>query len=582
MSADAKKQGLLARSIESAAGAAVGRSEKRAVIYLRVSSVAQLNTDVERDGFSLPAQRKACERKAGGLGAEVVDEFVERGESGKSTLKRTALAAMLERIECGDIDFVIVHKVDRLARKRADDALILERIRSSGAQLVSVSENIDETPSGMLMHGILASIAEFYSMNLAAEVLKGTTEKARRGGTPFRAPIGYLNVREMVDGREVRTIAVDPERAPLIAELFRLYATGSFSLIDLAAIMEAKGLDSPGTPKVPSRPLGPNRLSKILGNPFYTGVVSYRGEVHDGRHQPLVDVETFDVVQNLLEAKRVSGERPSRHQHYLRGSLICGRCEGSLIYSRNRGNGGVYEYYTCINSKHGECDLPHQRLEAIEARIEQLYARVQLEPEIRERVEAAVLAYLEERGQHNAPRLAKAEAELVKLKNQEKKLLEAHYADSISKDLFVEEQARIRRERIAAQKLIDQLSADEDVVRENVLTALAMTDRIQTAYIAGEASEKRLFNQAFFEWIAIDDEEVSDFQVAEPFDQLQAVTMLENQAEAAHTRSSRLTAVKDKTADLFSKVGGLNFDKMVELAGFEPATFRLRTERSTN
>lgn len=425
MSSDDKKPGLLARSIESAAGAASGRANKRAVVYVRVSSTAQLNTDVERDGFSLPAQRQACARKAESLGAEIIEEFVERGESGKSTLKRTALAAMLERISRGDIDFVIVHKVDRLARKRADDAVILERIRACGAQLVSVSENIDETPSGMLLHGIMASIAEFYSMNLAAEVLKGTTEKARRGGTPYRAPIGYLNVREIVDGREVRTIAVDPERGLLVTELFRLYASGSFALSDLAAIMEAKGLDSPGSPNVPSRPLGNNRLSGILRNPFYTGVVTYRGETHQGRHTPLIDVETFEVVQELLAAKRVSGERPSKHQHYLRGSLICGRCGGSLIYSRNTGNGGVYEYFTCIASKRGECDLPHQRLEAIEARIERLYGRVQLDPEVRERVETSVLAYLDERGQHDAPKLAKAEADLVRLKNQEKKLLGA-------------------------------------------------------------------------------------------------------------------------------------------------------------
>ncbi len=579
MSDKSKKPGLLERSIESAAGIASGRLEKRAVIYLRVSSTAQVNTDIERDGFSLPAQRSACTRKSESLGAEVIEEFVERGESGKSTLRRTALSAMLERIERGDIDFVVVHKVDRLARKRADDALILERIRATGARLVSVSENIDETPSGMLLHGIMASIAEFYSMNLAAEVLKGTTEKARRGGTPFRAPIGYLNVRETVEGREVRTIAVDPDRGPLVSELFQLYATGTFSLIELAAIMEAKGLNSPGTPKVPSRPLGHNRISKILNNPFYTGVVSYRGEVHDGRHPALVDVETFETVQKLLEAKRVSGERPSRHQHYLRGSLICGRCEGSLIYTRNRGNGGVYEYYTCMSAKRGECDLPHQRLEAIEARIEQLFERVELDDEVRGRIEAAVLRHLDERGQQSAPRLSKAEADLVKLKNQEKKLLDAHYADAISKELFVEEQARIRRERIAAEKLIERLSADDQVLRENVLTALAMTDRIQAAYIAADVNEKRLFNQAFFEWIAIDDEAVSDFQVAEPFDQFQQVAVSE---EAKEAQPRRLAVVKNKTADLFSKVGGLNFDKMVEPDGIEPTTSCLQSRRSPN
>ena len=80
-----------------------------------------------------------------------------------------------------------MHKVDRLARNRADDVEINLAIRQAGAELVSVSENIDQTPSGLLLHGIMASSAEFYSRNLATEVIKGTTQKAKNGGTPGRA-----------------------------------------------------------------------------------------------------------------------------------------------------------------------------------------------------------------------------------------------------------------------------------------------------------------------------------------------------------------------------------------------------------
>jgi site-specific DNA recombinase len=90
---------------------------KKALSYLRVSSTAQADNDYDREGFSLPAQRSACERKAASLGAEVVEVFIERGESGTSTRRRAALTSMLARLGEGDIDYVIVHKVDRLARK---------------------------------------------------------------------------------------------------------------------------------------------------------------------------------------------------------------------------------------------------------------------------------------------------------------------------------------------------------------------------------------------------------------------------------------------------------------------------------
>ena len=91
------------------------------------------------------------------------------------------------------IDYVIVHKLDRLARNRADDVEINRAFDEAGVRLVSTSENIDQTPGGMLLHGIMSSIAEFYSRNLANEVIKGMGEKARNGGAIGRAPLGYLN-----------------------------------------------------------------------------------------------------------------------------------------------------------------------------------------------------------------------------------------------------------------------------------------------------------------------------------------------------------------------------------------------------
>src|SRR6202000_2194359 len=101
-----KPSGPLAQAIASATGMAGQPPDKVAVIYLRVSSKEQMNKGYDDEGFSLPAQRQACVRKAATMGAEVVGEFVEKGESGTSTKRRRALAALLERIAGGDIDYV--------------------------------------------------------------------------------------------------------------------------------------------------------------------------------------------------------------------------------------------------------------------------------------------------------------------------------------------------------------------------------------------------------------------------------------------------------------------------------------------
>src|SRR5882762_8615642 len=127
---------------ESTANSMEGAS---AVIYVRVSTKEQAEKGGEAEGFSIPAQREGCKRKATSLSAVVIEEFVERGESAK-TADRPELQRMLAYIAENQVKYVIVHKVDRLASSRADDDTINLAIRQAGAELVSVSENIDQTP----------------------------------------------------------------------------------------------------------------------------------------------------------------------------------------------------------------------------------------------------------------------------------------------------------------------------------------------------------------------------------------------------------------------------------------------------
>src|ERR1700737_4428676 len=149
----------------------------KAAVYVRVSSTGQLGRDGDEDGYSIPAQVQACERKAAELDATVVQAYVERAESARSD-DRPVLQQMLSELPTLGVRYLIVHKVDRLARNRLDDALLNQQLLEMGITLVSVSENIDQTPSGRLMHGMLASFAEYYSNNLATEVLKGLNQKA--------------------------------------------------------------------------------------------------------------------------------------------------------------------------------------------------------------------------------------------------------------------------------------------------------------------------------------------------------------------------------------------------------------------
>lgn len=211
-----------------------------AAIYVRVSSTGQMGRDGDEDGYSIPAQVKACTRAAEDRGLRVAKVYMERAESARSD-SRPVLQQMMVELKTLGVEALIVHKVDRLARNRLDDARLYEQLVGMSISLISATENIDATPAGQLMHGMLATFAEYYSNNLANEVKKGLHQKHASGGTPYAPPVGYVPVRTMIGKQDIRTVELDEERAPLVKTVFELYLSGEWSLIDLTANMEELG-----------------------------------------------------------------------------------------------------------------------------------------------------------------------------------------------------------------------------------------------------------------------------------------------------------------------------------------------------
>lgn len=126
--------------------APTGEGKVAAISYLRVSTKDQATRNGLDEGLLIPAQHEA-QRKAEQLGAVIIKEFIEPGESAK-TAQRRALQEMLDYATTHPVRYCIINKVDRLARNRLDDAKIHAALRDANISLVSVTENIDETPQG--------------------------------------------------------------------------------------------------------------------------------------------------------------------------------------------------------------------------------------------------------------------------------------------------------------------------------------------------------------------------------------------------------------------------------------------------
>ena len=540
----------------------------RAVIYLRVSTKEQAEMGGEVEGYSIPAQREACLRRAAQLGAAVIDEFVDRGESAQSA-KRPELQRLLRFVSETNVDYVIVHKVDRLARNRVDDVNINLTLRRHGAQLVSVSENIDETPSGLLLHGIMSSIAEFYSQNLAQEVIKGSTEKAKRGGTVGKAPTGYRNVRRMDAGREVRTVEIDPERGPLMKWAFEQFATGEWTTRSLLETVSDRGLTSTGGPRTSPKPLSVSNFTRLLRNRYYIGFVRYKGVEYRGTHESLVPLETFLRVQAVLDAHRASAEKHSRYPHYLKGTIYCAGCGSRLgvMNARNR-HGTVYPYFFCLGRQRSrQCTQPVVTIDVVEAAIERLYSRVALTDSERTDLEAHVRREIKAVQAEVAVQHREQRRRAGKLRDERDKLLQAYYAGAVGLEQLKAEQARITAGLDEAERVLAVAQTEDAELAERITIILDWAQRCGDVYRFASDDVRRLMNQAFFERILVGPETEATGQVASPFRELIGDARGGDAPE--YKRSSTGNAVEDHVCPLLG--AGSNIDWLVGEAGLEPA-----------
>lgn len=491
-----------------------------AVSYLRVSTREQAERGGTEEGFSIPAQREANHRKADELSARIVREFVDAGESARSA-DRDGLQEMLAFIAATRVQFCIVHKLDRLARNRADDVAIHQALLTAGVTLVSATESIDQTPSGMLVHGIMSSIAEFYSRNLSTEVTKGLTQKVAQGGTPMRAPIGYLNVRKTDEnGREIRTVEVDPERAPLITWAFEHYATGETSVTGLLRELTARGLLTVPTPKRPCKPLGKNTLYKLLTNPYYAGVIRYKGALHPGAHEPIVEPELFDKVQSLLRARTAKATRHVQHAHHLKGLLHCGTCGSRMLLDFATNPRGVtYAYFVCSGraAKKTNCTRRAVPVAVAERLVADSYASITISDATYQRLAADVDAAFDKRNAGQDQEVADLTANRARLEAESDKLLAAHFADAIDLPTLKRHQDRIRTGLADVNRRLTEHSEHHTGGRAFLHDSLRLLTDAHRAYAHSGDADRRLANQAFYTRLDITDDEQLHPRLAEPF-----------------------------------------------------------------
>ena len=309
----------------------------KVVLYARVSSKEQ-----EREGYSIPAQLELLRNYASKHNMKIVKEY-EDVETAKCT-GRTNFNEMIKFLKSSkDCKTILVEKTDRLYRNIPDYATVDDL----KIDIHFVKENSVLSPtshsSQKFMQGIKVLMARQYIQNLSEEVIKGLTQKAKEGYVTGNPPYGYKKLDKKVS-------IIDEEKAPFVTRAFELYAGGNLSLSKLSCQLYEEGYIFKDTcPKAYK-----SQLENILKNPFYYGMVVFKGVLYDGKHDPLITKELFDLTQ-LAFRKDNKPKHITAREFLFSGMVKCANCGCNISGEIKKGK---YIYYSCTGGK-GECKQQH-------------------------------------------------------------------------------------------------------------------------------------------------------------------------------------------------------------------------------
>ena len=332
----------------------------RAVLYARFSSDNQREESIEAQ---LRAMHEYCSRNS----IVIIHEYCDRAKSA-TTDDRPEFLKMIAASREGNFDFAIVHKLDRFSRNRYDSAYYKRELKKNGVQLLSVLEQMDDSPESIILESVLEGMSEYYSKNLAREVMKGMRESAM----DCRYIGGWIPYGFRVDPQTHRYIINDYE-AEAVRMIFRDVADGCGYNVVL------NKLNSMGYRTRLGNTFSKETLYEMLRNEKYNGVYVFSraaskdelGRRNNHLDKPIedqiripggmpkiVDDETFARVQAILTSRKRHGRRDGKRKYLLTGMVFCGLCGhrycGDSMQTGGEKNRSVIGTYFCNNRKnHG-------------------------------------------------------------------------------------------------------------------------------------------------------------------------------------------------------------------------------------
>jgi site-specific DNA recombinase len=491
----------------------------KASIYARVSSDSQ---DVD---LSISAQLRAIRDYAAKQGYEIVREYIDEAESGRSA-SRPQFKEMIAvaKLKHPPFQAILVWKLNRFSRRRVDSVTYKTLLKNKGIRVISINEHLDDSPSGQLLEGIIESVDEFYSANLGQDIRRGLRENATRGFYSIgKAPYGFHKA-PVKDGAKTRyKLEPEPEDSISIKVVRRIF---EMALKRIGCKQIAMTLNREGFFTGTGQRWGKTTVHKVLNNEAYCGTLVFGGRpghpaIHSGEPPvrvenawpAIIDKETFQQVQKIMSRNAPKAVHPRIVPSFylLSGILVC-TC-GSAMVGRSAKSHRYY-YYTCNrSSKQGReaCNsriLPKEKIERLV--IDQIKSKI-LDSKYIEELVSLVNVELDSGHVLIKEQIANIESEIQEVENRLSRLYEALETGKLNLDDLSPRIKELRAKQ-------DELSKARVVAEaEMTLQSCQQLDaKAVSAYVAdlrnlleeSEVAQRKAFLRSFVKKIVVDKEKV--------------------------------------------------------------------------
>jgi site-specific DNA recombinase len=439
--------------------------------YIRVSSEDQL------EGRSLEAQEFAIRDACASRDWQLTKVYRDEGLSARkdSIAARPAFAQLLDDCRQNQYGVVVVHNLDRFSRNLRVTLDAFKTLADRNIAFVSLSENIDySTPEGRLFLGMLGAFAQYFSDSLSKHTSKGMAARARAGLPCGPVPFGYQLDRATSD------VAIPlAAEADAIRTCFEMFAGGR-TMRELAAFLNERDFKTRHRAGQPQR-FTIYSLRSILANPFYTGRITYHGEVLPGKQLAIVDDALFDAAQRQRGTQRGS---PKQTKPYLLVGLLRCACCGVVMWGESSGRHGSAYYRV---SKTSECEFAGRAVKQVkvDAQIGELVSALTLQDgwhqEIRQHLLEISDAHQVEKERH-------------RVEDRKRRLMQV-YVDGGLSDRAYQAQLREINERLDSLK-VPEVDAS--------LVALNLLDNFGQVWQGATVEERRLLIRPLLEAIYFD------------------------------------------------------------------------------